>query len=273
MSIGLGLGALVFAFFLLFSDPQSGGQMMQQVQQTAASLTKPAPKAPEAGTALAPESRLDGFPLPGGGGASPPPMRMNAPALPSAASQSSDGNPNLSDAESYLDSAWGAGGGSQPAPQARQMPQQRRMPFGGGGFGQGGFSAQRMQQGFPQQGGPQGFPQQGGFNQMMNQGDANQSRLPAARGALEYELNQARSRAAQAAECMYRAQNAGNSSEKQSAASEARSHANAARAAASRAASQAGSIPELQSMVGQIRNFANQASNSANQASSAASGW
>jgi len=288
ISIGLGMGALVFAFFMVFSDPQNGGQMMaqggqmlQQMQTSAANLVKPAPQPQEA---LGPESRLD--------------MTMNAAPLPSGndmAVRSGAGDSSKSSVDSYLDGAWGS---PQAAQQAQQMPQQnfnRGMPqrhqsfgqqsfarqgFGSHGFGQRGFSQQ--QRGFSPQGagGAQGM---GDFREMMKQmnsqggggmAPAQQSaNVGSARGAVENEVSYARNQRNQARGCLNQARSTQENSEKQSAASGARSHAAQAAAAASRAASRASGNSELQGLVGQARNFANQAESAANEAASASSGW
>jgi hypothetical protein len=262
VSILLGFGALVGAFILIMSDPQQGGQIMQQVQQTAASMSKPAaPQMPmENGMALSPEGRLDGM--------APQTMAPQMPQMPQMPSSGSSGSSSLSSAEAYLDSAWKSPAANVPSNTMQRFPQQQR-----GGFGQRGFPQQGFGQGgFPQQG---GFPR-GGLNQMINQQpDANQNSgvVSSARDAVNYELSYARAQASQASACMDRAQNAQDSSEKSAAASEARSHASSAMAAASRAASRAGGIPELQGLIGQIRNVANQAQSSAQQAASAAGNW
>lgn len=308
ISIGLGVGALVFAFFMVFSDPQQGpqimaqgGQIIQQIKDSTATIGKSQDQ-----TALGPESRLD--------------MNMNAAPLPSAADLSvrsgvgeapaaSNGG-NNSSIDSYLDGAWDTPKATQQkqmgVPQNfNQMPQPRMQQRG---FSQQGFArssgftqyrrgvpVQQMrghpQRGFPQQGfRQQGFPGAGGgqgmgdFRQMiqeMNQGGGGgmgtsadlTAKTNSARGAVENELSIARNQASQARGCLSRARDAEDRSEKQSAASEARSHASQAIAAASRARSRAAGISELQGLADQAHNFANQAENSANDAQSAAGGW
>jgi hypothetical protein len=276
ISILLGFAALAGSFVLIMSDPNQGGKIMQQVQQSAADFTKPAaPAAPPMSSmpmpadsmqTLGPEGRLEGNPMP---------MRMNMPALPSGSGMqsSSGGGSGLSNAEAYLDSAW-------KTPQANSM---QRMPapqgqrgFSSPGFAQRGFSPQRFQQG----GFGQGFqaPNAAATNRLAQMmGDMGSSQdsqsVSAARDAVNYELSYARSHASQAASCMQRAQSSGDESERESAASEARSHAASAMSAAARAASRAGGMPELQGLVGQIRNVANQAQSSAQSAASAAGRW
>ncbi len=293
VSIGLGVGALVFAFFMCFSDPQMGGQMMQQggqIMQQIKDSTASKPVA-QSDQFLAPEgSRLD--------------MTMNAAPLPSVndmSVRSGAGDTSKSSVDSYLDGAWGS---PQAVQQAQQMPQQnfnrgmpqQRQSFAHQGFSRQGFASHSFgQRGFPQQQQrvfPQqrGFPQAGGGGQAMGDirelmkqmqhqpsgggASLNQSaNVSSAKDAVQYELNYARNQASQARGCFNRARGAEDSSAKQSAASEARSHADQARQAASRAASRASGIGELQGLVSQARNFANQAESSANDAQSAAGGW
>lgn len=270
ISIGLGVGALVFAFFMVLGDPQQGPQMMaqggqiiKQIQDSTASIGKP-----QAETALAPESRLDmTISNPGSGGMGDMSVRSSA------------GDNSKSSVDSYLDGAWGTPQASQ---QAQMMPQQNfnNMPqqrnFGRQSFGRQGFG--QFQRGMPQ-GGMQRGQGMGDIRKLMQEMNGgggspqDSSRIASSRGAVEYELNFARSQASQARACMSRAQSAQDRSEKEYAANEARSHANQAQSAASRAASRAAGASELQGLVGQARNFASQAYNSANDAASAASGW
>lgn len=259
-SIALGLGALVFAFFLVLSDPQQGGQVMQQIQQTTSSL---APKTVNNPTALAPEARMDGS--------------MPAPASsPQAISPQGTVRPEdaTSSVESYLDSAWKT---PQAASQANAMPnqfaQQPAMPFPGG-MRPGG--PQRM--GNPRGFGPPGLERPQGLRQFFNQQpNSNQeqglNQVRSSEEAVRYELGVARNEASGAYSCLDRVRGAEESSEKQSAAAEARSHASQASAAASRAVSRAGSVPELQGLLAEVRATADRAQDYANQASSAASGW
>lgn len=248
MSILLGLGALIFAFFLLLCDPQQGGQVIEQIKKTTSSIVNNKPA--ETPTALAPEGRLDGMATPDSG-----------PGF------TTDDSTSLSSAEEYLNSAWKSPGAGQQQPaMKRQFPQQGFAGLGQRGFPQPGQGQQQQGfgQGFKQFNGPQSFSQ----NQNQDSG-----RAGAARGDVQNELSVAKSQAAQAASCMDRAINSQDPSEKSSAANQARYHAGLARAAATRATSRAGGIPEVQALVGQVRNAANQANYSAQQASSAASGW
>lgn len=305
ISIGLGVGALVFAFVMVFSDPTQGpqimaqgGQIVQQIKDSAASVGKPQDQ-----TALAPESRLD--------------MTMNAAPLPSASDmsvRSGAGDTSKSSVDSYLDGAWdnpkatqqaqmGAGqmGGGPQNFNRMPQPRMQQRGFSQPGFSRGGFTqyrrgvpVQAQRGGYQQRGfSPQGFRQQGfpgggqGMGDLrslikeMNAGGGEGSgasaeltaRTNTARGAVENELSIARNQASQARGCMSRAQNAEDRSEKQSAADEARSHASQARAAASRARSRASGISELQGLADQAHNFALQAENSANDAQSAVGGW
>lgn len=250
MSVALGLGALVFAFFLVLSDPQQGGQVVQQIQKTTSSWSgKPAPA-----TTLAPESRMD----------------VGLPAFPPAAGNVRPDDA-MTSAESYLDSAWKT---PQAASQANsgmpnQFAQQPAMPFqqgmrqpgmtNRGGFGRPGFQRPGLSQ---------FFGQQPSANQQQDNG-----RMRSAQEAVRYELGVARGAAARAYSCLDRTRGAEESSEKQSAASEARSHAAEANAAAGRAYSRGGGVPEVQGLIAEVRATANRAQDYANQASSAASGW
>ncbi len=294
-SIALGLGALVFAFFLVLSDPQQGGQVVQQIQQTTSNW---APKPAATPTALSPESRMDaGMPT--------------SPQVTPAPGGNVRPDQSLSSAESYLDSAWktpqAAGQANQGMPNqfAQQQGMQSRgggarmlmsqSGFGGGfgrpgirrsgfqrqGFQQQGFQQQSFQQqGFQQQGFQQPGGQRPGLSQFfgqqpqpnpnMNQ-QANGQR--SAEESVRYELGVARSEAAQAYSCLDRTRGAEDSSQKRSAAAEARSHASQANSAASRALSRGGSVPEVQGLIGDVRATAARAQDYADQASSAASGW
>jgi len=97
---------------MVLGDPQQGPQMMaqggqiiQQIQASAASIGKPQDQ-----TALGPESRLD--------------MSMNSPSpggMTDMNVRSGAGDSSKSSVDSYLDGAWGT---PQAAQQAQQMPQQ-----------------------------------------------------------------------------------------------------------------------------------------------------